>query len=300
MKLDGKRIKLKKARAELGEYIMMNGIAVILIFAAVFAAFYLFMIMPRIWKRPDMKPFRRFLYAHRGLHDNSADAPENSMKAFLRAVEAGYGIELDVQMTKDRVPVVFHDFSLKRVCREEGKVSDYTYQELQAFRLFESEERIPRFEDVLRLVDGKVPLIVELKIEKLLDTSVCSAGDKLLAGYKGIYCIESFHPLAVFWYRRHRRNVVRGQLADAFLKQRDKHRNPFCFFLEYLLFNWLSKPDFIAYNHQYPKALSRRFCRSLYHSTAAAWTIKSEEQLKTARKNFDIFIFDSFITGERA
>ena len=262
---------------------------------AVLFILYLLMIMPRVSGKPDMTPFKKWLYAHRGLHDNKTEAPENSLRAFSRAVEAGYGIELDVQMTKDRVPVVFHDFTLKRICHREGRVSDYTYQELQAFRLCGSDQRIPRFEDVLKLVDGRVPLIVELKIEKLLNTSVCSAGDRLLARYKGMYCIESFHPLAVFWYRRHRKGVVRGQLSDAFLHQREKFKNPFCFFLEYLLFNWLAKPDFIAYNHKYPKALSRRFCRGLFGNTAAAWTIKSQEQLKAARKNFDIFIFDSFI-----
>lgn len=263
--------------------------------AAAFFILYLLMIMPRVSGKPDMAPFKKWLYAHRGLHDNMSEAPENSLKAFSRAVEAGYGIELDIQMSKDKVPVVFHDFTLRRVCGREGKVSDYTYQELQKFRLCGSNERIPRFEDVLRLVDGRVPLIVELKIEKLLNTAICSAGDKLLAGYKGMYCIESFHPLAVFWYRRHRKGVVRGQLSDAFLRQREKFRNPFCFFLEYLLFNWLAKPDFIAYNHKYPKVLSRRFCRELFRNTAAAWTIKSQEQLRAARKNFDIFIFDSFI-----
>lgn len=263
--------------------------------AAAFFILYLLMIMPRVSGKPDMAPFKKWLYAHRGLHDNMSEAPENSLKAFSRAVEAGYGIELDIQMSKDKVPVVFHDFTLRRVCGREGKVSDYTYQELQKFRLCGSNERIPRLEDVLRLVDGRVPLIVELKIEKLLNTAICSAGDKLLAGYKGMYCIESFHPLAVFWYRRHRKGVVRGQLSDAFLRQREKFRNPFCFFLEYLLFNWLAKPDFIAYNHKYPKVLSRRFCRELFRNTAAAWTIKSQEQLRAARKNFDIFIFDSFI-----
>lgn len=258
------------------------------------AVLYFLMIMPRVCGKPDTKPFQKWLYAHRGLHDNASDAPENSLTAFRRAVDAGYGIELDVQMTKDRVPVVFHDFTLDRICHENGKICNYTYEELQQFRLCESKEKIPRFEDVLKLVDGKVPLIVELKIERL-DISVCRAADSLLKDYKGMYCIESFHPLAVLWYRTHRGSIVRGQLSDAFLKQRDKFKSPLYFFLEYLMFNWLAKPDFIAYNHNYPEVLSRRLCRSLYHSTAAAWTIKSEEQLAAAKKNFDIFIFDNFI-----
>ena len=134
---------------------------VILVIAAVAVALYLLAIMPRMAHRPDRQPFLGVYYAHRGLHDNGGDAPENSMRAFEKAVEAGYGIELDVQLSKDRVPVVFHDFTLERVCGIKGKVYDYTYEELQEFRLCRSEERIPRFEDFLEMVGGRVPLIVE-------------------------------------------------------------------------------------------------------------------------------------------
>ena len=134
---------------------VMTILVMTLIGAAALFILYLLMIMPRVSGKPDMTPFKKWLYAHRGLHDNASEAPENSLKAFSRAVEAGYGIELDVQMTKDRVPVVFHDFTLERVCGRKGKVSDYTYQELQKFRLCASDERIPKFEDVLRLVDAR-------------------------------------------------------------------------------------------------------------------------------------------------
>lgn len=261
------------------------------------AILYFMMIMPRMTGRPDVTPFKNWLYAHRGLHDNASDAPENSMRAFRKAVRAGFGIELDVQMTKDGVPVVFHDYTLKRVCGAEGKVCMRTYEELQQLSLYGTDQKIPRFEDVLKLVEGRVPLIVELKIESS-DVSVCAEADKLLSRYKGMYCIESFHPLGVFWYRRNRRQVVRGQLADAFLKE-GKHKGPLYFMLQNLLFNWLGKPDFIAYNHKYPGMLSRSLCRKLYHCTAAAWTIKSQEELDEAKKNFDIYIFDSFLPGKQ-
>ncbi|MDE6129711.1 MAG: glycerophosphodiester phosphodiesterase, partial [Lachnospiraceae bacterium] len=125
---------------------------------------YLLMIMPRMRHRPDSAPFMGVLYAHRGLHDNASEAPENSMEAFQKAVDAGFGIELDVQLSADKIPVVFHDFSLKRACGVEGKVADYTYEELQQFTLFDSEQRIPQFCDVLKAVDGRVPLIIEDKI----------------------------------------------------------------------------------------------------------------------------------------
>lgn len=220
-------------------------------------------------------------------------APENSLRAFQRAVDAGFGIELDVQMSKDHVPVVFHDFTLKRICGAEGKVCDYTCEELQRFSLCGSDQRIPRFEDVLKCVGGKVPMIVELKIEAT-DLSVCPAVDELLQGYSGMYCIESFNPLGLLWYRRHRKDVVRGQLSEFFLKTANLSA-PLGFLLQNLLFNWLTKPDFVAYNYSHRDGLSRRICRRLYRNTAVAWTIRSREQLKTAEKSFDIFIFDSFL-----
>lgn len=254
---------------------------------------YFLMIMPRMAGKPDMEPFRGWLYAHRGLHDNKTEAPENSMRAFRKAVEAGFGIELDVRLTKDKVPVVFHDAALKRVCGERGKVAQYTFEELQRFSLCGSDERIPKLEDVLRLVDGKVPLIVELKTESA-DIRVCQEADRLLSRYKGKYCVESFNPLAVCWYRRKRKEIVRGQLSDAFLKE-GEYVGPLYFLLQNLLLNWLGKPDFVAYNCNYPRVMSRRLCRSLYHNTSVAWTVRSREQLAEAKKYFDIFIFDSFL-----
>lgn len=257
---------------------------------------YLLAIMPRMVHKPDKTPFMGWLYAHRGLHDNAGDAPENSMRAFERAVEAGYGIELDVQLTRDKVPVVFHDFSLQRVCGAEGKVIDYTYEELCRFRLCNSQEKIPRFEDFLKMVDGRVPLIVELKID-WTDITVCPAVDKLLGSYKGVYCIESFNPLGLMWYRRNRSEVMRGQLSDAFL-QEEGPKGILYFVLEHMLLNCVTKPDFIAYNHKYYWTLSRQICKKLYRSLAVAWTVKTQEELKARRKDFDLFIFDSFIPDD--
>lgn len=267
--------------------------AVCLICAAGLVFLYLLMIMPRMTGRPDIAPFRKWLYAHRGLHDNGSDAPENSMRAFERAAAAGYGIELDVRLTKDGVPVVFHDNTLKRVCGAEGTVRQRTFEELQALSLFGTDQKIPRLEDVLKLVDGRAPLIVELKTEGT-DVSVCPAADRLLSAYRGLYCVESFNPLGLLWYRRNRNGVVRGQLADAYHKE-GKYRGPLYFLLQNLMLNWLGKPDFIAYNQKYPKALSRILCRRLFGSAAAAWTIRSREELERAEKQFDLYIFDSFL-----
>ena len=253
---------------------------------------YLAAIMPRTTKRPDISPLLGHHYAHRGLYDNESDAPENSMAAFQKAIDAGYGIELDVQLTKDRIPVVFHDETLKRVCDVEGNVRDYTYEELQNFSICGSAEKIPLFEDFLKLIDGKVPLIIEIKIHENADV-VCSAADQLLQNYKGAYCIESFHPLAVRWYKKHRPEVVRGQLSTNFNKPEKKEKWSL-FLVHYLLTNCICRPDFIAYDHRHKKNISRLLCKYLYHPLQVSWTIKSQDELNEHQKDFDLFIFEGF------
>ncbi|WP_155832420.1 glycerophosphodiester phosphodiesterase family protein [Butyrivibrio sp. MC2013] len=275
---------------------------------------YLVAVMPRMTKRPSRKPFVSRLYAHRGLHDNNSDAPENSMKAFRKAVEAGYGIECDVQLSRDGIPVIFHDSTLARVARYDkgyeshfavrnldgskgvrGKISDYSYDELQHFHLMDSEEKIPKLEDFLDMVDGRVPLIIEIKID-MVDTGVCAVADGLLRKYKGPYCIESFNPLALLWYKKHHPQVMRGQLAEEFLKDDELDLHSRIWKVpSNLMLNFLTKPDFVAYNYKHANNFSRRIVRKLYRNVSAGWTIKDQKALDENRNKFDIFIFDSFI-----
>lgn len=257
-------------------------------------ALYLLAVMPRMTKRPDVSLLKKKYFAHRGLHDNEGEAPENSMPAFVKAVEAGYGIELDVHVTRDGIPVVFHDARLARMCgsRGVGVIEDYTYRELRQFTLGVSEERIPRLEDVLLMVRGRVPLIIEIKCETT-DVSGCEAIDRILRAYGGAYCIESFNPIVLLWFRRYHNEIVRGQLATNFRKDGEFH-NVFSFFMTHLLFNFLAKPDFIAYNHEFQEEPGRRICRKLYRKPAAAWTVRTREELERLRSEFDIFIFESF------
>ena len=264
---------------------------------AVLSGLYLLAVMPRMTNRADPAPFKTRFFAHRGLHDNGSDAPENSMAAFRKAVESGFGIELDVQLTADLVPVIFHDPDLLRVCGVNRQVRDCTFAQLQEYTIFGSNERIPALKDFLEMVDGRVPLIVEFKSEDT-DMTLCRIIDPMLKAYKGVYCIESFNPLVLFWYRIHRPGVMRGQLSDGFLhipKYRTFPKAPATISVQFLIPNFLSKPDFIAYNHMYEGNLSRRICRSLYKAKAAAWTIRSEKELKKVAGAFDVFIFDSFI-----
>ncbi|MCD8118363.1 MAG: glycerophosphodiester phosphodiesterase [Lachnospiraceae bacterium] len=246
-------------------------------------------IMPRLANRPE--PMPKVYYAHRGLHDNGGDAPENTLAAFQKAVDAGYGIELDVQLARDGHVVVAHDMHLKRNCGIEKNICQATYGELQQYPVFGSDQRIPLFEDVLKLVDGRVPLIVEYKSEFSV-RELCRKTDALLQKYTGVYCIESFDPRVLLWYRANRPKICRGQLS--FNYQKEKKYEPPYFAMRHLLTDIFTAPDFIAYDCTDKKAVSLVLCRKLYRCPAFAWTVKSAEELKEVRPYFDYFIFEGF------
>ena len=260
--------------------------------------------------------FGKYYIAHRGLFDNpdvvkntaSASSktsdredvdnnesliPENSLAAFEEAVSHGYGIELDVQLTADNKLVVFHDNNLKRMCGDPRLVRDLTYEELKEFRLAGTQERIPLLKEALKLIDGRVPLFVEIKPEGRYfeNTRRTSA---MLKKYKGIYCVQSFNPFVLLWFRKYRPEVLRGQLSTDFKKDGDKHQPMLQFLLSDMLFNCFSRPDFISYNHKHSQKPSFRLCTRVFNSLNAAWTIRSNEELEAARKDFEFFIFDSF------
>lgn len=255
------------------------------------AAAYLFAVKPRVGGRAD--EMKGIFYAHRGLHDRAAGRPENTMGAFRAAVEAGYGIELDVRLTKDEELVVFHDENLKRLCGREESICDLTYEELRECRVGGTQERIPRFAEVLRLVDGRVPLLVELKCEEK-DRLVSERTDGLLQNYRGRYVIESFHPLVLWWYRLHRPEVCRGQLSLHF-QRRENRYHPLWIMATHLLFNFLGRPDFIAYDIRDKGTFSRMICRRLFGCHSAAWTVRSQKQLEECRACYDSFIFEGFL-----
>ena len=259
---------------------------------------YLILIMPEMINRKNFNAFNGRYYAHRGLHDNSSDAPENSIEAFKLAVERGYGIELDVQLTKDDIPVVFHDANLKRVCGVDKKVKELNLEELQYLKLFKSNEHIPLFTDVLKIIDGKMPVIVEFKT-KGSDTNVCDIVAPILDNYQGIYCVESFDPLTVRWYKKNRPQVIRGQLSTNYIKGGVKNDRFLNLMLQNLLFNIITKPDFIAFNHVYGNMLSFNISRKLYKVPTFAFTICSREELIGNKDRFDYFIFEGFEPGKQ-
>lgn len=231
-------------------------------------------------------------FAHRGFHYVDG-IPENSMAAFCRARDLGYGIELDVQLTKDYVMVVHHDYDLLRTCGVKKNIYDLTYEELCRYRLMGIDERIPRFIDVLREIDGKVPLLVELKMETF-NTRLCKLAAEALDGYCGLYCVESFHPYALYWFKKHRPKVVRGQLSEQFFKEKEWKNIPAYFVVKNLLTNFITKPDFIAYHYKYKNCLPLKICRKFYCIPIYGWTFRSKRVYLENKSDFHGFIFERF------
>ena len=152
--------------------------------------------------QPGWEKLLDWRYAHRGLYDNGGGIPENSLAAFRRAAEGGFGAELDVHRTADGQLVVIHDSDLARVCGRVGKVEELSWEELSRCRLLGTEEGIPLLSEVLPLFAGTAPLIVELKPirgnEAVLAEETCA----LLDSFPDLdYCLESFDPFAVLWLR---------------------------------------------------------------------------------------------------
>ncbi len=192
-------------------------------------------------------PFLGVNYAHRGLHSRDKSVPENSLAAFTLAARAGYGVELDVQLSKDGQVVVFHDATLTRVCGLDKRVEELTLAELKMLRLCGTEQRIPLLSEALKAIHGAGPLIVELKSGKR-DRELCEKTYAILEQYRGEVCIESFDPFIVAWFRFHARDLVRGQLASPVKEYtRDGMAKPMAFALSHNLFNPITRPQFIAY-----------------------------------------------------
>ncbi len=234
----------------------------IVVAAAAFAALPLYIEAPgRLGKR-QKAIFRGVNYAHRGLHNREKTIPENSLPAFRNAAKEGYGIELDVQLSKDGQVVVFHDDTLDRVCGVHARVDDLTFAELQELRLCGTEERIPLFSEVLRSIKGCEALIVELK-NGPRNRELCEKTNELLTTYHGNVCIESFNPMIVAWFRFHAPDLVRGQLSTTLKNYaEDNIRGIKAFILHNTMLNFLARPQFIAYRIGYRPPLVR-LCTAL-------------------------------------
>lgn len=244
--------------------------------------------------RQDYKWLTDVYVAHRGLFDNENGIPENSLPAFIKAAENQFAIETDVQMSKDGILVVFHDDTLKRMTGAEGKLSDFTLDELRKLRLLNTDCQIPTFDEFLDAANG-VNLVVEIKSHAEIgevEQKVYAA----LKNYKGHYCIESFNPFIVRWFMRNAPEVIRGQLSFSYagtgfsaLKRWLLSKLKLC--------KW-NGAQFIAYDVATIKdnKAVRYFGKKI---PIICWTVRSQEQYNELHNYFDNMIFDSFVPERR-
>ncbi len=255
------------------------------------AVLYVLCLMGRVG-HPGLEKLKGWKYAHRGLHGNGI--PENSLAAFQAAVDNGYGAEFDVHLLRDGGLGIMHDSQMKRTTGVECKIEDLTVEQLSNYHLEGTQEVIPTFQQVLNVFDGKAPLVIELKSDNNAG-ALCQAVCDVLDNYRGVYCLESFDPRCVIWLRKHRPDLVRGQLSYHYLAD---PKNPLPkvlkFLLQYDMANFLSRPDFIAYEFGTRKTLSNAICRKLWKLQGVSWTLKSKEEYDTALEENWLPIFEGF------
>lgn len=240
------------------------------------------------------KELKNVRYAHRGLHDKPT-VPENSLAAFEKAVLDGYGIELDIHLMRDGNLAVIHDSSLKRTAEAEVNIEDLTTNDLENYYLEGTTEQIPTLKQVLSLVDGKVPLLIELKAQNNVK-KLCAAAVKEFEGYKGLWCMESFDPRCVIWFKKNRPDIIRGQLSQNFLKDKGSNLSlPLKIILTLLSFNFLSTPDFVAYKLQDRNNIAFSLATKLWGIDAFAWTIRTNEAFKLAENCNYTPIFENIL-----
>lgn len=263
---------------------------ILIIILLILLALYLFLIAPAC-RRPDDSHLRGWLYAHRGLHDGNVKVPENSMEAFRLAVEKGYGMELDVQLTRDHQLVVHHDGSLKRVCGVDKLIREVDFADLP---LLPDGTRIPLLTEVLAMVDGRAPIIVEVKHYGGA-ARVAKAAHEVLKTYRGPYCVESFDPTAMHYFRKHAPEIIRGQLASGGAWKKEELNLPSYIALKCLLVNVLSRPHFVAYSVPTDRSLSIWLMKRVFKPLLACWTVREQSVLDYAAKEGYLYpIFELF------
>lgn len=259
---------------------------------------YAWAIRPNLPRR-DITPLMGYNYAHRGLWNSNEpgeeNRPENSLAAFAAAAEKGYGVELDVHLTRDGALVVHHDDSLKRMTGKDIRIAESTLAEVRACKL-PNGEPIPTYDEVLEVIAGRIPMVVEVKVENGNADALSKAVYERMQRYDGPWCMESFGPRAVKWYRDHAPEIIRGQLA---FDHAGKGKTAFLFLrnlgIASMLQNIWARPDFIAFEAKSVKwhTLSIHLLR-LMKPWFVAWTVRSQADMDALRGKYDLQIFEKF------
>lgn len=270
----------------------MTVLLVAIITCCILFALYLLSVKGRTG-HTGLQELRNWAYAHRGLHGEKT--AENSLTAFRKAKEAGYGVELDVHLLADGNLAVIHDAALGRTTGREGFVEDLTTDDLKDYFLEGTADTIPQFCEVLDLFAGVAPIIVELKTVRNNYPELCKAACNMMDRYDGAYCMESFDPRCIRWLRKNRPDIIRGQLTeDYFASANVKVSGVLKFLLKHQMLNFLTRPDFVAYRYRDRKTLSNAVCRKLWRMQGVTWTLENKQDFDTAVKEGWIPIFEGF------
>ena len=266
--------------------LLMIGILLVVLLALV-----VFAIAPARIDNTVKSAFSGVNYAHRGLHSEDRSIPENSIAAFRLAAQSGYGVELDVQLSRDGQVMVFHDDDLARVCNRSEQVDELDADVLRSLPLMNSDERIPLFTEVLDVL-GTAPVIVELKTGRRND-ELCKKTLDILRENGVNYCVESFDPRIVAWFRKSAPDVLRGQLVTH-PSDYDGQSKFTSFLLGNLLLNCLSRPHFIARSSEARMTLTSRICRML-RPMWVVWTLRPADRIAFYESTCDGIIFEYYL-----
>lgn len=237
----------------------------------------------------DVSVLTRRPIAHRGYHD--ANNPENSLGAFALAVNNNFYIELDIQLSKDKEIMVFHDLDLERMTGVKGFLHDYTLAELQQFKLANTDYTIPTLKEVLDLVNKQTLIVVELKDYKPDNEELVDKTIAMLREYKGLFVVKSFNPFIMNMFLKKAPDFIRGQLVCSF--KGEKSLSIFSkFLLKNLLTNFLSKPDFISTDYNFYTSKIRKLHKK--GLCVICWTVRDSEIYKKTHELFDNVIFENF------
>lgn len=225
---------------------------------------------------------------HRGYHNKLV--PENSITAFQKALNENFAIELDLQLTKDEKVIVFHDSNLNRMTNCNKLINECSFKEINTLKLLNTSDKIPLFNEVLELINGRVPLMIEIKQKGtigILEEKVYKA----LKNYKGFFVVQSFNPYSMGWFAENTSHIIRGQLSGSY----DRHHiaNNKKYMLRNLMFNHISKPYFINYEIgflQNPIVQQKREEGKLI----LGWTAKSLDEFIKAKKLCNNVVFENF------
>lgn len=248
----------------------------------------------KLSKETDLDWLTSVPMAHRGLHDPEQGIIENSASAFGAAVEAGYGIECDIQVSADGEAMVFHDAKLDRLTESPGRLASRNASEIGTLRLGGSSDTIQTLGELLEQVGGRVPLLIEIKKTEQRPGALEERTRDLLASYSGPAAVMSFSPHSMGWFAANAPQIPRGQLSTTFKKGAASNR-PWIqrFLARHLLVNRISRPNFIGYDINYLPTLATSFLR--YRGMPIlTWTVRTNINRDVAAKFADNIIFEGF------